>query len=211
VTAPASGWATSALADGFKSSYPGSVRVATRSIPTSSTASAAPTSSERASSQASSHVGAIAGGAVGGAVVLIAIVALSFFCLRSRRKRAAQNAQPAMATTPHSPTVGDKHFSMSQGSTLYSHASPHPQSDYHGSPHAHESPSQHHRSGSDWSQPQGLGFTSQYAQQQTYYPPPQDISHSPYGPHVELPSTQTPAHPAELPGVRSPKPMRGLY
>ncbi|KAH7074813.1 hypothetical protein BKA63DRAFT_321944 [Paraphoma chrysanthemicola] len=225
VTAPAAGWATADLSNVFNRPYSAVSRVATRSVPASST----PTTSQSPSGGSSTNVGAIAGGVVGGVVVLAAICTLAFCCLRSRRrKRAAQtdgNFAPAIDPNTRSPTVEDKsvaHFSMSQGSTMYSpHAqgsayspagSPRPQSDMHHSGIYHESPV--HGQGK-WGQHADVGFApQQYGNQQTYYPPPQDYAYA--GPDAqamsaELPSTQTPMRPAELPNVSSPKPVRGLF
>ncbi|CAE7194317.1 hypothetical protein PTNB73_08640 [Pyrenophora teres f. teres] len=214
---PTSGWATSALAVGFGTTYAGLARTATRSLPASSST---PTSSGLSAStvssyKSSSNVGAIAGGAVGGAVVFIAIIALALH-LRSRRKRAKLTPTTITTNTAHTSTAqdnrfstaGEKHFSMSQGSTMYS---PHPQ----GSPrppselHGYGTGQQHHSSGSEWIQP--LPFAHDYETQQTYYPSPRDPLHSPSSPHsnsAELPIVNTPG-PSELSAVRSPQPTRG--
>lgn len=225
MTAPAAGWATSDLSDGFKRPVYEPSRVATRSVP-GTMASAAPTSSVVAA-KSSTNVGAIAGGTVGGVVVLVGIIGLAIFCLRSRRrKRAAQtggSTQPNTADNARSPTVEEKsvtHFSTSQGSTMYSpnsnvsayspHGSPRPPTDHHNSA-AFESPVPHQYSGSDYSQQGGLGFVPQHGYQQTYFPPPQDPSHSPHINSAELPGGESAAYVAELPNVRSPKPVRGLY
>jgi hypothetical protein len=218
VTAPAAGWATADLSDGFKRTYSAVSRVATRSVPSSSRSvpsSSTPTASQAPSSGSSTNVGAIAGGVVGGVVVLVAICVLAFCCLRSRRrKRSSQsegNYAPAIDPNTRSPTVEDKsvtHFSMSQGSTMYSPnpqgsayspaGSPRPQSDMHNSAYYHESPLQNQ---AKWGQPTDMGLVPQHAHQQTYYPPPQEMS-------AELAST---AHPAELPNVRSPQPVRPSF
>ncbi|KAA8612589.1 hypothetical protein PtrV1_13158 [Pyrenophora tritici-repentis] len=209
---PTSGWATSALAVGFGTTYAGLARTATRSLPASSST---PTTSGLSastvpSSKSSSNVGAIAGGAVGGAVFLIAIIALALY-LRSRRKLAkpiTNTAHNSTAQDNRFSTAGEKHFSMSKSSTMYS---PHPQ----GSPrppselHGYGTGQQHHSPGSEWIQP--LPFAHEYETQQTYYPPPRDPLHSPSSPHsnsAELPIANTPG-PSELSAVRSPQPTRG--
>ncbi|KAH8731761.1 hypothetical protein GQ44DRAFT_603735, partial [Phaeosphaeriaceae sp. PMI808] len=220
VTVPAAGWATRDVSDAFQRTYSAASRQATRSVPGNS-----PTSSSAPSKDSEINGGAIAGGVVGG-VVLLAIVVLAFVCLR-RRKRAAQknsNSQPNVAADGHTPMVENRsvgNFSMSQGSTMYSpnlqasayspQGSPRPHSEFHNSAY-HESPA-HHQHSSSWDQTKGLGFSPVHGNQQTYYPPPQDSSHTSRSAHtmsVELPTSQTPAHPAELPEVRSPIPRRGL-
>jgi hypothetical protein len=218
VTAPALGWATRDLYDGFaQPPYTAVSRVATRPIP-----STTPTSSNTPSSGSSTNVGAIAGGAVGGGVALIAIFALAFFCLRSRRQKPApgpeSTTQPNSTTDTSNPNADGKstaHFSMSQGSTMYSphsqapayspQGSPPPQSDVYNSAYYNESPLQHQHSGYEWNQPGGLGFAPQHGHEQTYYAVHQDPSNSPRGGartmSAELPGSYTPADPAELPGM----------
>jgi hypothetical protein len=213
---PPSGWATSALAVGFGTTYTSASRSATRSIPALSSSAtpttsgmSAQTSSASSAAKNVSHVGAIAGGAVGGVVVLTATIALILLCMRSRRKQ----AQPSITNTAPNSAVQDKHFSMSQGSTAYSphpQGSPRPLSDSRG----FDTQLQHQSPGSDWIQPQPLAFVPQHETHQVYYPPPHDPSHSPRSVHsmsVELPIARTPAQPSELSGVRSPQPTRGRH
>ncbi|KAF2831505.1 hypothetical protein CC86DRAFT_443172 [Ophiobolus disseminans] len=224
VTAPAAGWATADLSDGFKRTYSAVSRVATRPVSSSTTRSSA-TSTSAPSSGSKTNVGAIAGGVVGGVVVLVAIFILAFCCLRSRRRKQVSQAHgsvaPAIDPYTRNPPTEDKsaaHLSMSQASTMYSPnpqtamtspaGSPRPQSDV--SKYYQGSPLEHQQHDSRWNQPAGVGYSPQQGHQQAYYPPPQSGPNSPVM-SVELPNNQTPAYPVELPNVSSPKPMRGLY
>lgn len=213
VTAPAAGWATRDVSDAFQRSYSAVSRQATRPIPSTSS-----TSSNVPSKGGEINGGAIAGGVVGGVVALAAIVLVAFFCLRRHRKRTAQTdggVHPNMAANGRSQITESgsvAHLSMSQGSTMYSpnpqvsayspHGSPRSHSDYHNSAY-YDSPG--HQHSNSWDQAKGLGFVPAHGNQQTYYPPPQASAHTM---SVELPISQTPANPAELPEVRSPKPIR---
>ncbi|CAO2656272.1 Nn.00g050750.m01.CDS01 [Neocucurbitaria sp. VM-36] len=229
-TAPVAGWATSDLAVYFKTTYSAASRVATRSLPATTSAitigSPSATSSTPPSGGSSSktNIGAIVGGVIGGIAALISVILLAFFCLRSRRRK--RNSQPpptaqhsSPSTYQQAPTTAEKSiagYSASQGSTLHSpnaqtayspQGSPPPPS--HSSTYYQDSPLQQQQAGADWNQQGAYG----YAGQQTYYPPPPDPSQSPggrsgYTLSVELPSVRSPAN-AELPDVRSPVPVRG--
>ncbi|KAH7125767.1 hypothetical protein B0J11DRAFT_615097 [Dendryphion nanum] len=242
LTAPSGGFASSDLTVYFRTKYSAQTRSPTRSIPTTTAITIGPTptstSSGTHSGNGKPNIAAIAGGTVGAVVVIVCAVLLACFCLRSRRnKRQKPNIQelpappPPMTSNHHrNSNLANKsiaHLSVSQGSTLHSphlhsptyspHGSPPPLSDHHTSSLYHDSPINHHYSGSDWNQQAGLGFHQTQVPnnyQETYYPPPPDPSQSPSARSnqtmsVELPGIRSPAN-AELSGVQSPKPARGF-
>ncbi|KAF2626381.1 hypothetical protein BU25DRAFT_432178 [Macroventuria anomochaeta] len=218
-TVPAMGWATQDLAKYLGTTFSAQARttMSGRVIPTTS-ASATP-------SPKKTNTGAIAGGAVGGAIVLIAVIAGVFFCLRRRRNTQGQSQPSELGGTPNprSPDMARKSVATSsvlQGSTLHS-PSPHtpafypqgsplpasnpwrgemhiPNSHYQGppSPQHQESPSSHHPSG-DWGQ-HGIHAQGSYPYQQTYYPVPPEPSTSPTKERHAYTTS------VELPNVRSP-------
>lgn len=219
---PESGWGTnSELSVYFGATYSAKVRTATREIPSAT--------NSPADSGHKPNVGAIVGGVVGGVVALIAIIALVFLCLRSRRRTSDGQAQSADSNNnkgndPHGPDRARKSvasFSASQGTTLYS---PHPQSPSwsaqgsppppaaqpsHGmkpaaDPYYRASPPSQHQISDDWGQP------GEYVYHQTYYPPALDPSQSHmHAQSVEMPSVRSPANVSEMPELERPIPLGG--
>ncbi|KAJ4361584.1 hypothetical protein N0V95_001745 [Ascochyta clinopodiicola] len=222
-TKPMLGWDNIDLAKYLGTTATVQSRTATRPIPSTSATDHSPSPPLTKKT----NVGAIAGGAVGGAVVFTLIVALVFFCLRSRRRSKAvreQSQLPEVLETPnagnpdapqksvatHEVQGGTPHSSMPQPPTYSFQGSPPPSNIYAPNAYHQNSPSPHltHHSG-DWGH-QNLQAQGNYAYQQPYYPPPPEPSQSPKesNPHtmiVELPNVRSPAN-AEMAEVRSPVP-----
>ncbi|KAH6616877.1 hypothetical protein C7974DRAFT_53559 [Boeremia exigua] len=224
VTAPAGGWQTSDLRVYFQTSYPATLRSATRALPSSSTTS----SSIPAPSSSSTNTGAIAGGVVGGVLGLAGILALAWFCLRRRRKQKANDPPPATAMQAPPQHNGAEKFVATSTTTSYpsTFPSPHPNASGY-SPQASPPPpswSEHHSPSTYYHEsppmPQHTwgshDMPIQYANQQPYYSPPSDPSQSVKHSHtasVELPPNEVLEMPevrSPMPEVRSPAPKRGF-
>lgn len=209
---PSNGWNDPALPVYFGQKATFDERTPTRPIPTP-TAEVAPPS-EPASK---TNIGAIAGGAAGGVIGLIILAVLLFCCMRRRRRQANTDQRPPeprpgstvneMAASSHP----DNKTAMTTSSPASAVHSPyhHPSSPYTTPPPVqgvYPQPYQHPAHANQQYYPPvqqpGYGFQQQYHSgsgsppgmypQQSYFPPPPEITRSsPPVPH-EMPTVMTP-------------------